>query len=168
MEISKQQSQYLTNKEIKLKQLREELESTYGDHTKTLKKIKKNLKNQFNTVQKDKNGPKSELINHMKPAPGAQSMENFNQCVRALNQFIYVTTQRKSQMERSGGSTNVPANLQSNHVYLKIVHGFKILGFPQELQSKTHHEILNYLKTKDFIVMLKSKMHQYFSKLCVS
>ena len=43
-----------------------------------------------------------------------------------------------------------------------------MLGFPVELQNKTHKETLDYLKTKDFIVMLKSKMHQYFSKLCVS
>ena len=44
----------------------------------------------------------------------------------------------------------------------------KRMNFPSEFFIKTQNEMLQFLKTKDFIVILKIKIHQFFNKMMVS
>jgi hypothetical protein len=52
--------------------------------------------------------------------------------------------------------------------YTKILAAAKLLGFPFDFLHKTQNDLMQFMKTKDFMVLLKSKVHLFLNRLIMS
>ena len=58
-------------------------------------------------------------------------------------------------------------NPQTNGVenYNKIIRLAKVLGFTSELTKKNMNDLMSFLKTKEFIIMLKVRVHNLINSV---
>jgi hypothetical protein len=80
------------------------------------------------------------------PAFSGIDPEKFNKCINSINLLVNLTLRSKnSQM--------------SQESYQRVIKLCKLLGFGQEITKKTQTEINQFLKTKDFLVILRVRIH---------
>ena len=77
-------------------------------------------------------------------------MDNFNDAIRTLNEFVSLTLKNRGQTF-------------SNHT--KILKLGKKLNLPFEFFRKQPTELMQFLLSKDFIQMMRVHMHQVLNNL---
>jgi len=69
--------------------------------------------------------------------------------VAAINGFIKLTLRNKAFVQG-------PQQIEHYH---KIVRVSKALGFPQDFFKKGPEELFQYMRSKDFLVLLRVRVH---------
>jgi hypothetical protein len=80
------------------------------------------------------------------PAFSGIELESFNKCINAINVFIKLTLRSKT------------ASI-SLEKYPKVIKLAKLLGFNSEFYKKQFADMNQFIKTKDFLVILRVRIH---------
>jgi hypothetical protein len=102
-----------------------------------MKQASNTISNFCNSPDKSKGPP---------PAFQGASPENFNKCVSTINLFLSLTLRSKT------------AHL-SQELYQKIIKISKLLGFGPDFYKKSISELNVFMRTKDFLVILRVRIH---------
>lgn len=93
------------------------------------------------------------------PVPFNPTPNSFNSCCNIINLFLQLTKRKKSSVTLT--------NSQIAKNYEDILKIAKILQFPWDFFQLTQNEMSQFLKTKQFLVLLKTKIHTFFNKMMI-
>lgn len=82
-------------------------------------------------------------------------MKNFNDAIAAINGLLQLTLRSKSE-----GNTN-PAHTE----WTKLRQLAKRLGFPSEFTKKAVEEGVPYVRSKDFLTLLRVRIHNVLNSV---